>query len=1067
MIRLLVIDDHPVTISGIKDILKDFAEIVYSSLNIRNSLNFDSSKFDIILLDLLMNGSDPIENVEILSKIYPNIPIVIFTCEDSVIWKRKMFDAGVSSYIVKTSSNSEIKLMLKDVFKNKNKIVENKKIKKFEYYFESLLQSMIEGVGIHEIVFDENKNPIDYMILDVNKSYENILGLKRENVKGKLASVVYGNVPALKEYSDIVINKKSSKFQFYYPKMKKYFDISASPWNDIGFISIFSDITENILLEQKYYNIFENINVGIFQIKDGIFITVNYAFAKILGYEISELINKKSTDFYYNKEDITILEKKLFKNGKVENFITMGVKKDGKIIWVSIDIIQIKDFDDIVVYNEGTMVDITDLKKSEELLNISETKYRRLFESAKDGILILDAETGKIMDVNPFLIEMLGYSKDNFLEKSIWEIGFFKDIISNKENFLELQNKEYIRYEDMPLETFNGIKINVEFISNVYLVNNSKVIQCNIRDTTEHVKEKKIRILSNEILSVLNSDADLKDIIMNVINLIQLKMNFSAVGIRIKDGDDFPYFIQNGFSDDFIFSENSIISKDDNGILCRDDNGKPLLECTCGFVISGKIDKINSLFVTKGGSAWSNDSYSLLQCENDPRFHPRNKCIYAGFSSVAIIPIKGNENIIGILQLNDKMKNMFTDKTIEFFEGIGEMVGVTLMRKQAENELLIAKEKAEKSDKMKMAFLANMSHDLRTPINSIIGFSELLKENNISKEEKLENLDVIIKNGDVLTTLVNDIIDISKIDSGMLKIQKSEIDLNKFLQDIKIQYSKQTINSKIKLNIDIDKNSNIFILTDKNRLEQILMNLLNNSIKFTKRGYIKFGYKILNDNKLKIYVKDTGVGISIEDQKYIFNRFFQINQPGTKTKGAGLGLSISNSLINLMGFGEIIFESKLGVGSEFYFIIPFILKREYSIIENKNKNNDINIDLTDLKILIVDDDPDVHKILIHYLKSTKSIVFTNFGKNINGVLNIIKDKKIDIVLLDLGLQNISGYDILKEIKDYKKSIKVIVQSAYVVSEFRNKSFEMGADGFVPKPINKNELLLTIMKQVKT
>ncbi len=133
----------------------------------------------------------------------------------------------------------------------------------------------------------------------------------------------------------------------------------------------------------------------------------------------------------------------------------------------------------------GITRDITDRKKAEEALRVSEIRYRRLFESAKDGILILDAETGKIMDVNPFLIDLLGYSKDEFIEKTIWEIGYFKDIVANKDKFEELQDKEYVRYEDLPLETANGHKIHVEFVSNVYLVNNHKVIQCNIRDNRD------------------------------------------------------------------------------------------------------------------------------------------------------------------------------------------------------------------------------------------------------------------------------------------------------------------------------------------------------------------------------------------------------------------------------------------------------------------------------------------------------------------------------------------------------------------------------------------------------
>jgi len=159
-------------------------------------------------------------------------------------------------------------------------------------------------------------------------------------------------------------------------------------------------------------------------------------------------------------------------------------------------------------------IEISNRKQAEESLLASETRYRRLFESAKDGILILDAETGRIMDVNPFLIGLLGYSKEKFIEKEIWEIGFFKDIVANYDKFLELQQKEYVRYDDLPLETVDGRKINVEFVSNVYLVDNKKVIQCNIRDITKRKQAE---------LALLNSETHLRTLVQTIPDLIWLK----------------------------------------------------------------------------------------------------------------------------------------------------------------------------------------------------------------------------------------------------------------------------------------------------------------------------------------------------------------------------------------------------------------------------------------------------------------------------------------------------------------------------------------------------------------
>lgn len=398
-----------------------------------------------------------------------------------------------------------------------------------------------------------------------------------------------------------------------------------------------------------------------------------------------------------------------------------------------------------------------------------------------------------------------------------------------------------------------------------------------------------------------------------------------------------------------------------------------------------------------------------------------------------------------LLHHNDKLSG-----TISFGLDITE-------RKNFEYELIKAKEKAEQSEKLKMAFLANMSHDLRTPINSIIGFSELLKDNGLTKSKKLEYLDIVIKNGDILTNLINDIIDITKIDSGTLLVQKTEIEFNKLLQLLKIQFDRLLKNNKVKFIIDIDLNSNIFILSDRFRIKQILMNLLSNAFKFTKKGSIKFGYKILNDNYLKVYIQDTGCGISEEDLKIIFNRFSQLGHPGAE-KGAGLGLHISKSLVNILGFGDLKVESNPDKGSIFYFDVPYIIKESYKLKNDDDIISDVNLE--NINVLIVEDDHNFRTVLKSYLFETKCKVSVSNGEN---VMDIIKKKDIKLVLLDLGLGDIDGYNVLKDIKSYDKKIKVIVQSAYAMIEYRKKAFDLDADDFLSKPVSKIQLLNSINK----
>ncbi len=325
---------------------------------------------------------------------------------------------------------------------------------------------------------------------------------------------------------------------------------------------------------------------------------------------------------------------------------------------------------------------------TDNALAASELRYRRLFETAKDGILILDAETGIVVDVNLFLINLLGFPYENFVGKAVWDLGFFKDIVANQDHFAELQKKEYIRYEDKPLETADGRRVDVEFVSNVYLVNNKKVIQCNIRDITEHKRIDKYREMSREILQILNGSEDIQNSIQKVLAVLKRRTGVDAAGIRLQNGEDFPYFVQEGFPEIFLHTENSLSGRSADGGVCRDEDGTICLECTCGLVLCGKTDPSNPLF-TPGGSFWTNNSIPLLDIPagEDPRLHPRNECIHQGYASVALVPIRTKDRYVGLIQLNARRKGCFTLETVQILEEIASHIGQAMMRKTAEEAL--------------------------------------------------------------------------------------------------------------------------------------------------------------------------------------------------------------------------------------------------------------------------------------------------------------------------------------------------------------------------------------------
>mgnify|MGYP001361135324 CR=1 FL=1 len=375
--------------------------------------------------------------------------------------------------------------------------------------------------------------------------------------------------------------------------------------------------------------------------------------------------------------------------------------------------------------------------------------------------------------------------------------------------------------------------------------------------------------------------------------------------------------------------------------------------------------------------------------------------------------------------------------------------------KKLEEELRIAKEKAEQSDKMKLEYLANMSHDLRTPMNAIIGFSDLLRTNNLTKTDKQEYITTIINNGKYLMALIDDIIDISKIDAGSLKIEMKDFELNKLMEELRLTYLKQIKDKNIDIIIDIDVNKNIILNSDKYRLRQIMANLIGNAVKFTNEGFVKFGYKVLNNKQLEIYVEDTGIGIEKKNYKMIFERFHQLNGSGKNKGGAGLGLSITKSLIELLGWREIKIFSEPGKGSRFYFIVPYVTKHFNYMNEVKNlKHKKIN--LMGKTILIVEDNLDSRTIVKSYLNETHaSIIEMTDGI---GVLDCIKNNKVDLVLLDIGLPGKDGYSVLEEIREYDARLPVIIESALVMSDQKTKAYELGADDFISKPYSKEDFL---------
>lgn len=378
-------------------------------------------------------------------------------------------------------------------------------------------------------------------------------------------------------------------------------------------------------------------------------------------------------------------------------------------------------------------------------------------------------------------------------------------------------------------------------------------------------------------------------------------------------------------------------------------------------------------------------------------------------------------------------------------------------RKKMMEDLVAAKEKAEENDRLKLAFLANMSHEIRTPMNGILGFAEILKTPGLPASEQEKFLDIIEESGKRMLDTVNDLIDISKIETGQVKLYPSEVNLKEQLESLIDFFRPQAEKKKLQL-IHKDRLPAAYAIlnTDRSKLDSVLTNLIKNAIKFTDKGKIEVGC-IPQRDSIKYYVSDTGTGIPADRQESVFHRFVQAGTDGTKAvQGSGLGLAISKSYIEMLG-GEIWLESEEGRGSTFWFTLPC----SGAVAAEEEDAGTISVSvggipqLAGKKILIAEDDPFSREMIVYQLQKTGAILHTA-GDGQETVDKFMTDV-YDLVLLDIRLPEMDGYEVLKQIRSVRPETLVIAQSAYAMTEDIRRYNEAGFTAYLTKPISQDAL----------
>lgn len=793
--------------------------------------------------------------------------------------------------------------------------------------------------------------------------------------------------------------------------------------------------------EENFQNLWNNAQVGLFRLylKQEKTIVCNERLAAMNGYASAEEMMAQY-DVFNNFVDVEVRKKileSLYKNGSINNFEARFYKKDRSVYWISFSL----HFNNEKSYVEGVAVDISNCKNAQEALLEREANIKAIVESSLDSVWSMNTNY-EIEYLNEVFANAFYHTFGKKLEKGSNIVEALPDSI--KEVWRARYERSFLneRFTFVDEISAGGQSIFIEVAVHPIVIDGQvRGSAFYGRDITERKRKE----------FLLKYQADLRELLVELsLSFINLPLENLETGIQdslAKIG----YFI--GVDRSYIFFydfENKV--------------GRYAYEW-CNEGIASFIDIVPLVLFDEFEDYLEQHLQGKHQQTEDVDLYPRSKLRELlkrqEIKSLVTIPLMQMGQCIGFVGF-DAVRGIrrFEDQELQLFHVYAQLIVNVVERMKKEQQLIDAKEKAMEADRLKTAFLQNMSHEIRTPMNGILGFVDLLKEPELTPEEKTKYIGIVEKSGKLLLNTINDIIELSKIEAGQEKLRLSSVDVNKMLHYFYDFFLPQAIERGIKLTIGKHTFAVFSVIqTDKHKLEAVLGNLLNNALKFTFIGDVEFG-NYLEDNALVFYVKDTGIGIPLDRQKVIFDRFVQADLEITRPhEGSGLGLSIVKAYLNMLG-GSISLESEEGKGSLFRFRLPYshialpVLTPEAE--QNANPN------MVPLTALIAEDD-DISFLVLNKILKKQNI---NAIRTLNGFDTITAVKMypdISFVLMDIKMPKMSGFEATKEIRKFNSTLPIIAQTSYALVGDRDRALAAGCDEYISKPIDRDELFKLIIK----
>lgn len=954
-------------------------------------------------------------------------------------------------------------------------------------FYKTLVHAAPIGYAHHKIVLDKAGKPVDFTFLEVNKAFEELTGLKANDITGRKATEV---LPGIMDdpfdwigfYGEVALKGEPKTFQQYSAVLKRWYDVKTYSTKKGYFITAFLDITQarESMEQLKQYQerlsqaqAFTNTGLWEFDMQTGQLYWSKECEA-LFGLEEGEFTGSFEAFLervypddrdYVSRINQPIVRQR---SGQPLEYEHRIIRKCGEVRWVRETAGVSKDAEGKPEKITGFIVDITRQKKAEEAIE-KEEKLRQIIDNFEGLFWLRAADTHKILYISPGYEEIFGKTAESLYEdpSSFLENILEEDkarVAKDYETFKRAGhfNTEYrmhsadgsIRW--MTTRTFpvkNAQGETIRYAGIAADITERKLAEEAIQRSNQRLES--LFEISKEVTSSTDQDALMQMIVNNAIKLAGL----CTGAIYLKDQDENLRLsatapaLPDIFPDELRFAS----MKDHPHIEKALQTGEYVL--------------------------MEDASSARLTSEEKKAVDLRN------LRTNLFLPIMIRERAIGVLILSSVGETRtFTSGDLNLLRGFAfqaahiidnlnnytglkkhaqELERQIKQREKTEQELIIAKEKAEESDRLKSAFLATMNHELRTPLNHVIGFSDVIQS--MAEDEDIRDFGAsIYQSGNNLLSIIEDIFALAMAEQDKVRVKQEHFSVMELLNDAKSSL-KGILNTAGKRDlVELSFQPELKILKsnaigDRNKINQVLNNLFKNAVKFTEKGEIAFGFYREGEDHLTLYVKDTGVGVPEDKKEVIFEFFRQGDDSHTREhEGVGIGLAISSRILEAMD-GRIWLESEEGKGSTFYFNIPL----EVTDLEKTSKLPSVEVpDLSGNCLLLVEDDEDSMMLLRAMLKPTGAkILEATDGQEALEVLQNNPDT--DMVLMDLRMPRMDGFEATRAIKAKQVNLPVVALTAYSLEADREKAEKAGSDQLLTKPVHKEMLYKLLEKYLGT